>query len=61
MRDDARSQGAGLVREEPVALFNFDSEAEMFMGHLFAQKLDGRLVSIDETWREIFERRKKMK
>lgn len=49
----------GPVREDPVSLFNWDSEAEMFMAHVFSMKLDGKLVDIDPTWREIFELRKR--
>lgn len=40
---------------EPVAIFNFDSEAERFMGHVFASGLDGQLVSIDPNQKELFE------
>lgn len=47
----------GPKREEPVAIFNWDSEAEMFMGHVFADLLDGKLVTIDPGFRELFEHR----
>ncbi len=43
----------------PVAMFNFDSEAETFQAHVFAEGLDGRLVTIDPEWRELFEDRRK--
>ena len=36
----------GRVIEDPVAIFNLDSEAKTFQGHIFAAKLEGDLVSI---------------
>jgi hypothetical protein len=50
----------GPMREEPVAIFNWDSEAEMFMGHIFAAGLDGKLVTIDSDYRKLFEYRAKI-
>ncbi len=50
---------AGPRTEDVVAIFNFDTEAERFMGHVFAEGLDGRLVIIDPEWRELFEDRRK--
>jgi hypothetical protein len=38
-----------------VAVFNLDSEAERFQAHVLASKLDGALVKIDPTVRELFE------
>jgi hypothetical protein len=43
----------GRVTEEPVAIFNFDSEARMFQGHVYASKLDGKLVEIDKDVKEL--------
>jgi hypothetical protein len=46
----------GRTDEEPVALFNLDSEAKIFQGHVFAAKLDGDLVSIHPSIAELCER-----
>lgn len=43
----------GEVTEEPVAMFNLDSEARTFQGHVLASKLDGKLVTIDKDIREL--------
>ncbi len=43
---------------EPVAIFNLDSEANTFQGHVFATGLDGKLVSIHRDTRELFELRR---
>lgn len=43
----------GPSTEEPVALFNWDSEAQLFMGHVLAAGLDGQLVSIDPDFVEL--------
>ncbi len=50
---------AGPRTEDVVAIFNFDTEGEAFMGHVFAEGLDGRLVTIDPEWSELFEGRQK--
>jgi hypothetical protein len=42
----------GIATAEPVAYFNFDSEAKTFQGHVLAEGLDGRLVTIDRDMRE---------
>jgi hypothetical protein len=47
----------GPELEEPVAIFNFNSEAELFMSHVFLAGLHDCLVKIDETMMEIFERK----
>jgi hypothetical protein len=46
---------AGPSTAVPIALFNFDSEAERFMGHVFADGLDGKLLEIDPKVRGLFE------
>lgn len=38
-----------------IAIFNLNSEAERFQAHIFAEGLDGRLIEIDRTQRELFE------
>jgi hypothetical protein len=45
----------GPVLAEPVAIFNYNSEAEIFMGHVFAEKLNGKLVSISDDMADMFE------
>lgn len=40
---------------EPVAIFNYDSEATTFQGHVFAEGLDKKLVEIDDGVRQLFE------
>lgn len=45
----------GLSTHEAVAIFNLDSEAEIFMGHIFAAGLNGNLVTIDEGMKDFFE------
>lgn len=45
----------GESKEEAVALFNLDSEARTFQGHVYADGLDGQLVSIDRDVRELYE------
>jgi len=47
----------GATTEEPVAIFNWDSEAETFQGHVYAAGLDGKLIDIDRDVRELFELR----
>ena len=44
----------GPKSAEPVAIFDWDSEAERFMGHVFALGLDGKLVTIDSDYKELF-------
>lgn len=44
----------GRRDEEPVAIFNLDSEARLFQGHVYAGKLDGKLVDIDKDVKELF-------
>lgn len=41
-----------LIKEEPVAIFNLDSEAELFMAHIYASNLNGKLVEIDRHVKE---------
>lgn len=48
----------GNRTEEPIAIFNLDSEAETFMGHVLASDLDGVLITIDPLMRELLERRR---
>jgi len=43
----------GETTETPVALFNLDSEARTFQGHVYAEKLDGKLVTINDDIREL--------
>lgn len=45
----------GQTIEEPVAIFNLDSEAQTFQGHVFSEKLDGVLVSIHPDISRLFE------
>ncbi len=51
---------AGPRMTAAVAIFNLDSEAEAFMGHVWASGLDGSLVSIASDTRELFEYRAKI-
>ena len=44
----------GNRTSEPVAMFNYDSEAETFQGHVYAMDLDEKLVTIDRDCRELF-------
>ena len=37
----------GRETKEPIAIFDFDSEAETFAGHIIATGLDGKLVKVD--------------
>lgn len=48
-------QGIANSTYEPVAIFNFNSEAELFMAHIFAEGLDKKLVEIDRDHRELFD------
>lgn len=45
----------GPSTEEPVAIFNMDSDAERFAGHVFAEGLDGKLVSVGSDFRGLFQ------
>jgi hypothetical protein len=45
---------AGPPTHNPVAIFNFDSDAERFQGQVFAEGLDGKLLSIDRDVRRMF-------
>ena len=47
----------GPMSSEPVALFDRDSEAEVFQGHVLAESLDGQLLTIDPEVRELYVRR----
>jgi hypothetical protein len=44
----------GPMSTEAVAIFNFDSAAEVFAGHIFAAELDKKLVDIGEDFRNLF-------
>lgn len=46
----------GKITEEPVAVFNLDSEARTFQGHVIASKLDGKLVDVDANVKELAKR-----
>ncbi len=48
---------AGPRKNEAVAIFNLDSEAETFIGHVFATGLNGQLVTIPDDFVELFRRR----
>jgi len=50
----------GPKTQEPVAIFNMDSEAMTFQGHIMAAGLDGKLVQVDEDVREFFTRQQKV-
>lgn len=45
--------------EEPVAIFNLNSEAELFQAHVFASGLNEKLVTIGPDLKELFEERRK--
>lgn len=49
----------GRETQEPVAIFNLDSEAETFQGHVHAAGLDGALVEINPELRHLFALRRK--
>lgn len=49
----------GPRTEETVAVFDMDSEAMTFQGHILAAGLDGKLVRLDDDVRELFELQKK--
>ena len=44
----------GAVRVEAVAIFNLDSAAETFAGHVFGAELDKKLVDIGKDFRNLF-------
>lgn len=44
-----------LIKEEPVAIFDLNSEAELFMAHIYASNLNGKLVEIDRHVKEYLE------
>jgi hypothetical protein len=48
---DPQTPGAPAPNHEPIAIFNPDSEAELFQAHLFA----GGRVEIDEGVQELLE------
>ncbi len=43
--------------EMPVAIFDLDSEADRFAAHVFLEKLNGKLVSIDRDTEELLKYR----
>lgn len=45
----------------PVAIFDLDSAAERFQGHVFAEGLNKKLITIDPSYEEIFEIRERWK
>lgn len=49
----------GPRKEEPVAIFNLDSEAELFASHVFATKLDKKLVDIGRDFEQLCRLREK--
>lgn len=51
----------GVPRSEIVAVFERDSVAETFAGHVFATGLDQKLVDIGFIFRELFELRQRYK
>ena len=44
----------GARTSETVAIFNWDSEAETFQGHVYAAGLDGQLIELDPDVRDLF-------
>lgn len=50
----------GPTTQEPVAIFNMDTEAMIFQGHVLAAGLDGKLCRLDSDARELFELQKKV-
>jgi hypothetical protein len=50
----------GPTTQEPVAIFNMDTEAMIFQGHVLAGGLDGSLVRLDSDARELFEIQKRV-
>jgi hypothetical protein len=47
----------GPHMEHPVALFDYDLEAELFQAHVYGAGLDGPLVELDSNVRELFQLR----
>lgn len=45
----------GNATEEPVAIFNFDSEAELFLAHVSTSEVEGKLVEMTRDQRELYE------
>ncbi len=43
---------------KPIAIFNLDSEAERFMGNVFASGMDGILIDIAPNLRDVFLRKR---
>ena len=50
----------GFSKEETVAIFNLDSEAELFQTHIFMENLDGKLLSIDDNVKELIKSMQKV-
>jgi hypothetical protein len=46
---------------EAVAIFNFDSEAELFQGHVVLEHLDGKLLTVDRSIAELIELRTRVR
>jgi len=44
----------GNDTEEPIAIFNLDSEAETFMGQVMVNNLDKKFISIADSVRSKF-------
>ncbi len=51
----------GYPTEEPVAVFNYDSEARQFAAHVFMAGLDGKLVEMDDDLRQLFNATKQLR
>lgn len=50
-----RSAAGTWIGQEPVAMFNYDSEARIFQEHVMAEGLDGKLVVVEPSYRELYE------
>jgi hypothetical protein len=51
----------GFPQDEPVAMFNFDSEARQFAAHVFLAGLEGKLVEMDRDLHDLFESQRALK
>lgn len=50
-----RSAARTWIGQEVVSMFNFDSEARLFQEHVMAEGLDGKLVVVEPSYRELYE------
>jgi len=56
-----KSAAGTWIGQEVVSVFNYDSEARLFQEHVMAEGLDGKLVTVESSYRELYEATQSMR